>query len=310
MKKIQFIFAIFILSVSSILGQTKGKYDLDLYQKRLSLVPKVELGLFGQMAPMNFGLDASYYVKNNLSFQTSFGTGKENNKVEIGGTFCLKNEIKSKDAKVFDKTISQDSRGEVYQVLLTKVNFHSIRGIRGGAYRRGFDISVFEANDMGYDETEMVLVSGGTETPYILGKEQYNYTVTSLKAYNFSAIGVYAGYYIYNSRNTTNSNLETGTFSKGRKNYGLGIATDLLIGGGLLSVPNDFKNSYKIENQVASGLPVGARCNLEFSYYVGKNHQTAFFTNMEFGKYPKVGGFVALWGIGVRIDLLEKIVSN
>ncbi len=209
--------------------------------------------------------------------------------------------------EVFDKTISSNSTSETYQVLLTDVNFIKMKGVRGGIYRRNFDISNFDLVDMGYGETEIRTKINNVESTYKVVDEIYG--SGALGGFNFSTIGFYGGLYLFSARNSVNTNFQTGLNAKGRKNQSFGLSADVLIGGGNLKVPKT-STGFEIENQKSEGGPIGGRIIAEFSLYIGKNQNIGLLTNFEFGKYPKTSGMVGLVEFGLQINLLDKVVSN
>lgn len=182
-----------------------------------------------------------------------------------------------------------------------------MKGIRGGFYRRNFDVSVYEVNDLGYGETTIISKVNNVESSYKIGDDLYG--SGSLSSFGFSTIGMYGGLYLFSARNSVNTNFQTGLNAKGRKNQSVGISADVLLGGGNLKVPKTI-SGFEIDEQKGGGSPVGLRILAEFSLYVGKNQNVGLMTNFEFGKYPKTSGMVGLLGFGLRINLLDKIITN
>ncbi len=310
MKKMITIAALIITTAFS--AQEKAnQFDLDLYQKRLSIAPKLEFGVFsGEVPYFVLAADGNFVIQKRLIAQTSLGISKICNKTDLGVMFAFQNKIVSKKGKVFDKLTG----GNTYQVLITDINIHKLKGLRGGFFRKGFStVNSSDLSDMGYGNTSVKTTAYGITYTDSIFNNVGNFSGGGY-VFKYSTLGAYGGIYIYSSKNHTNSNHGTGMSAKGRKNQYMSVGADALFGSSTLSINKKQKTvggaTSEIDKVNGRSLPIGARFTFEAGLYFGKMQNIGLHFNAEFGKYPGADGLTAFAGIGVKINLLDKVVSN
>ena len=194
--------------------------------------------------------------------------------------------------------------------LITNINLHKLKGLRGGFFRKGFNaVSSSDLTDMGYGKTDVKVTHPLGTYNETVAENVGNYTGGGYK-FKYSSLGVYGGIYIYSSKNHTNSNHGTGMNAKGRKNQFMSIGADVLIGSSTLSLNKrasgigglDKHELVKIEGR---SLPIGARFTFEGGIYFGNAQNVGLVFNAEFGNYPGAAGLTSFAGIGIKINLLE-----
>jgi hypothetical protein len=310
MKK-TILLAILVVATTLKAQEKANTYDLDLYQKRLTITPKLEFGIFSFNLPYYVNaVDASFVIQKNLIAQASLGISKICSKSDLGIMFAFQNRIVTRKGKVFDKLTG----GNTYQVLITNINIHKLKGLRGGFFRKGFGVvTSSDMKDLGYGNTTIKTSYNGTTSTDSISKNVGNYTGGGY-IFKYSTLGAYGGIFIYSSKNHTNTNHETGMSAKGYKNQFMSVGFDVLVGSSTLGLSNKYKPfggaTAEIDKMVGRSLPIGGRFTFEAGIYFGQKQNVGLLFNAEFGKYPGADGISAIAGIGLKINLLDKIVSN
>jgi hypothetical protein len=296
-----------LLITSTLKAQEKaGDYDLELYQKRLTVIPKLDFGIFADRGYFNLGGEGYYVVQKNILAHAVLGVGNTSN-LELGGILALQNRIVTRSKYIYNR----DLGGNQVELLKARVNYHKLKGIRGGLYRKGMrGISSGDMTKLGYGETTIDTELQGSKYVDTLRKDSPIFG-PSRYSFNYSSLGAYGGIYFYSSSNFTNANHETGMSAKGYKNQYLAWGFDLLFGGTTLTLNNNSlqQGSIKDRNKKTSS-PVGGRFVFEAGLYFGKKQNVGLHFNAEMGNYPGGVGLAAIAGLGIKINLLDKVLSN
>jgi hypothetical protein len=303
MKKLLFPIMLFT-SISSFSQQKQGEYDLELSHRRLNVMPTLEFGILSSEIPyFVLGGHGQFTIQKNILAQAALGIGSKNSNLELGGMFAFRNTIVNKNGKLYSRTV--DSR--TVEVLNTNVNVHKLSGFRGGVFRKS---GIATYIDMENDN----LGFGKSEIEYSDGVNSYTYTIENLPfgfypSFNFATLGAYGGIYFYRSRNHTNANKETGWSAKGIKNQYGGFGADVLFGSSTVNITKSSKNM-KLKKLEGRSNPIGWRLNFEAGLYFNKRQTVGLHCNAEIAQYPGAKGITALAGIGVRINLLDRVATN
>jgi hypothetical protein len=289
-------------AMSSFSQQKQGEYDFEVSHRRLNVMPTLEFGIFsGEIPYFVLGGHGQFTIQKNLLAQASLGIGSKNSNIELGGMFAFRNTIVNKNGKLYNRTV--DSR--TVEILNTDVNVHKLSGFRGGVFRKSGVASYIDMENMGY---------GNSEIEYGNGTISNTSTITNLPfgvypEFNFASVGAYGGIYFYRSRNHTNAKKETGMSAKGRKNQYGGMGVDVLFGSSTLNVSNSSKNM-SLKKIDGRSSPIGWRLNFEGGLYFNKRQTVGLHCNAEIAQYPGAKGITGLAGIGVKINLLDRVVTN
>jgi hypothetical protein len=291
-----------LTSISSFSQQKQGIYDLELSHRRLNVMPTLEFGIFsGEIPYFVLGGHGQFTIQKNLLAQASLGIGSKNSNLELGGMFAFRNTIVNKNGKLYSRTI--DSR--TVEILNTDVNVHKLSGFRGGIFRKGGAADYSDLKDLGFSKTKIEYGTGNPKSISTLDS-----TTTPIYAsFNFASVGAYAGIYFYRSRNHTNANKETGWSAKGVKNQYGGFGIDVLFGTSIINVTKTTSNA-KINKTVGRSNPIGWRLNFEGGIYMNKKQTVGIHCNAEIAQYPGAKGITGLAGIGVKINLLDRVITN
>jgi hypothetical protein len=300
MKKI-ILSTMLITAMSSFSQQKQGEYDLELSHRRLNVMPTLEFGIFSGAIPyFILGGHGQFTIQKNLLAQAALGIGSKNSNLELGGMFAFRNTIVNKNGKLYNRTV--DSR--TVEVLNTVVNVHKLSGFRGGLFRKSGVASYNDMEDMGFGKSEMEFDNGNATTIETL---PFGFFPT----FNFASVGAYGGIYFYRSRNHTNAKKETGWSAKGVKNQYGGFGADVLFGTSTVNLIKSSTNSnLKLKKINGQSTPIGWRINFEGGIYMNKRQTVGIHCNAEFAQYPGAKEITALAGIGVKINLLDKVVTN
>jgi hypothetical protein len=300
MKKI-ILSTMLIAAMSSFSQQKQGEYDFELSHRRLNVKPTLEFGLFsGNIIYFVLGGRGQFTIQKNILAQASLGIGSKNSNIELGGMFAFRNTIVNKNGKLYNRTV--DSR--TVEVLNTDVNVHKLSGFRGGIFRKSGVAGYRDMEGMGFGKSEIEFDNGNTTTIKDLPFGFY-------PSFNFATVGAYGGIYFYRSRNHTNANKETGWSAKGIKNQYGGFGADVLIGTSTVNLIKSSTNSnLKLKKLDGRSTPIGWRLNFEGGIYFNKRQTVALHCDAEIAQYPGAKGITALVGIGLKINLLDRVVTN
>jgi hypothetical protein len=302
MKRITFCISFLIISVFSFAQAGAGEYDLSLNEKRLNIIPKLNLGRFNKILPFTNGsVEFLYAFGLKSQARLELGIGKTSF-MELGGVFDYKNQIVNQAKEIY----KEEDRSKKYNTLddeiVSYVNKHKIRGIRIGAYGYNTKITPFIIDELGYSQSTISKSDIVTDIENVQG----------LPTFRFQNLGAYLGWSIYNSVNYTNANHQTGLTAAGRHNDYFTINIDALFGTTDLKLsPNSLSNGYSLVNvhNKYSKSPLGARLITEIGIKNVKQ-VLSFHTNLELAKYPNHQNLSYILGLGLRVSLLDDIIRN
>jgi hypothetical protein len=301
MKKI-ILSTMLIAAMSSFSQQKQGEYDLELSHRRLNVMPTLEFGIFSGNVPyFVLGGHGQFTIQKNILAQAALGIGSKNSNLELGGMFAFRNTIVNKNGKLYNRTV--DSR--TVEILNTDVNVHKLSGFRGGLFRKSGVASYNDMENMGFGKSEIEYGDGTNSSTFAITDLPYNIS----PSFNFASVGAYGGIYFYRSRNHTNAKKETGWSAKGVKNQYGGFGADVLFGSSTVNISNSSKN-IKLKKLDGRSTPIGWRLNFEGGIYVNKKQTVGIHCNAEIAQYPGAKGITGLAGIGVKINLLDRVVTN
>jgi hypothetical protein len=218
--------------------------------------------------------------------------------------FSYKNEIVNQ-AHVIYQYHPHTEQGDIEKMneeITAYVNKHKMRSIRVGVYGMAVAATVFDVDDLGYGNSTMSL---GAKTGKIID-------VKGLPEFRYQSTGIYAGWSIYNSVNYTNAEHKSNFATYGRHNDYFCINLDALAGTSTIALTNNSKTSnYSLQDVTLdySGLPVGGRAQFEIGVK-NVNQWFSFDANFELARYPYHKAMSYIIGVGVRISILDNILSN
>ncbi len=290
----------------------KGDYQKEVYAKRLSVAPTMQIAVLGGMPVILGGVNAQFNLNKKLGFEAlvlpASGVGEDAKGfgMELSGKLFITNKVTSKIKKIYDPFGPEGTKGNSRYFTIKNL---PVDVLKQGGFRVGFNI--IKANEVRGDDVQKAGFATTTKNNSVTNKTiALDNFLDGPDRFNYSNTGLFAGVFRTMQYNHTNTEGHTGLSAKGRKNQFVKLGADVLFGVTNTVFKTTAAQPYKDWSLSKNNKPyVGARAVIGYGLYFGNSQNVCLSVSSDIG-YLTTTKLFFLMNAGLTINLLNKYVTK